>query len=113
MKKATQRMLKQAIRIINSIDYPIQATKRIVTVSDGAKNVPAIELVAKPGENREFQAYLTADGRILFEKTRDHPGDGAKGIPVVHSFDDILWLGRIISVIQPLIEMHKENCTLS
>jgi hypothetical protein len=75
--------------------------------------VPAIELVAKPGENREFRAYLTAGGRILFENTRDHPGDGAKGIPVVHSFDDILWLGRIISVIQPLIEMHKENCTLS
>jgi hypothetical protein len=32
---------------------------------------------------------------------------------VVHSFDDILWLGRIISVIQPLIEMHKENRALS
>ena len=79
MKKATQRMLKQAIRIINSIDYPIQAKKRIVTVSDGAKNVPAIELVAKPGENREFRAYLTAGGRILFENTRDHPGDGARG----------------------------------
>jgi hypothetical protein len=33
MKKATQRMLKQAIRIINSIDYPIQAKKRIVTTA--------------------------------------------------------------------------------
>jgi hypothetical protein len=113
MKKAAQRMLKQAIRIINSLDYPIQATKRIVTVSDGAKDLPAIELVAKPGENREFRAYLTAGGRILFENTRDHPGDGAEGVHVVHSFDDILWLGRIISVIQPLIEMHKENRALS
>ena len=109
----TQKTLKQAIKIVNSLKYPIRAETDIAPAPDGnGDEALAIDLVANPGGRREFWAYLTADGRILFENTCEHHTDGAERIHVAHSFDNLLWLGRIISVIQPLIETQKEKKSL-